>query len=216
MEKIKNDHHWRVRHVQRGLSLMWKPSQSSHPRRPTDWTRYSNPHLALKSTAKYFPSLPGCPSVPMKKGARLRVRTIFCLILKIKFRCALRGARINVHRAGNSRLGFPAHSYSSPATRCQMDRSAASSSARPGCACRLFHVSHGGLQKPHNRIRTPSKRRGVIQELNGLYNQDVRVNVYSGRLGGRNSPEMMSPACLKKKNPFITRRPCPQERKSVA
>lgn len=91
MEKIKNDHHWRVRHVQRGLSLMWKPSQSSLPRRPTDWTRYSNPHLALKSTAKYFPSLPGCPSVPMKKGARLRVRTIFCLILKIKFRCSLRG-----------------------------------------------------------------------------------------------------------------------------
>lgn len=28
------------------------------------------------------------------KGARLRVRTIFCLILKIKFRCALRRAHI--------------------------------------------------------------------------------------------------------------------------
>lgn len=46
-------------------------------------------------------------------------------------------------------------------TRCQMDRGAPSVAARaaatrPGCACRLFHVSHGGLQKPHNRIRTPS------------------------------------------------------------
>lgn len=45
-----------------------------------------------RNNALFCLGITRCPC--MEKGARLRVRTIFCLITKIKFGCAVRGARI--------------------------------------------------------------------------------------------------------------------------
>lgn len=162
------------------LSLMSKPSRSSLSRRPTDWTQYSNPHLALKSTAKYFPSLPVLSLCAHGKGGGGEAASAHHLLSDIANKNS--DARSVAHGSRppsrNPRLGFPAHSYSPPATRCQMDCSGAAEQ-RPTWVrlSPLSCVSWGAAETAQPHPNTQQKRRGVIEELNGLYNQDVRVKV---------------------------------------
>lgn len=80
-----------------------------------------------------------------------------------------------------------------------MDRDAPSGAAEQRLTwVRLSPLScvSRGLQEASKP--TTARPRGEIDELHGHYDQDVRVKVHSERLGGRYSPEIMSPACFKK------------------
>ena len=154
------------------------------------------------------------------------MRPIFCLILKVKFRCALRGAPIRSAEQGlaagqtGSFIFFSRGPLPNGLRRAEPSR-AEPSRAEPSRAeprrgaeqrrtwVRLSPLScvskgggvgggQGGCRDRTTASDHPAKENGVIKELHGHYNQDVRTFTVGGWVVG--TALKLSPTCKKINN----------------